>query len=262
MTTDLSQAARTAEQAAYAAGTHLLAARSRLTEAVVTRRPPGEIVADIDDEALALIRDVVRKRFPEHGVLGADPAARAHDGRPLWVVEPISGSASYLRGTSQYAVSLALVQEGEPQVGVVYDPSRNEFFGAIRGRGAVLNGTPIRCSSPHAARQALAATVFPRPSSPRLAGYMAELGRVLRDFGSVRRSGSTALEMAYLAAARIDAFWGHDLHAWAAAAGVLLLRESGARVEARDGEPLLLSRSLLACTPGVRDSFVSLLART
>ncbi|HJV95081.1 MAG TPA: inositol monophosphatase [Albitalea sp.] len=259
MTMDLSQAARTAEQAAYAAGTHLLAARSRLAEVVVTQQAPDEVVAEIDREALALIRDVVRKRFPEHGILGADPAARAHDGRPLWVVEPISGSADYLRGTPHYAVSLALVQEGEPQVGVVYDPSRNEFFGAVRGRGAVLNGTPIRCSSPHAARQALAATVFPRPSSPRLAGYMAELGRVLRDFGSVRRSACTPLEMAHLAAARIDAFWGHDLRAWAAAAGVLLLHESGARVEARDGEPLLLSRSLLACTPAVRDSFVSLL---
>ncbi len=260
MTTGLLEASRAAEQAAYAAGTHLLASRSRLTEVMVTHRQPSDVVGEIFREALALIREVVHKHFPEHGFLGDDTAHHTHDGRPHWVVEPINGSANYLRGYPQYAVSLALVVEGEPQVGVVYDPCRNEFFGAIRGHGAVLNGELIRCAAPHATLDALAATVFPRPTSPRMSGYMAELGRVLRGFGGVRRSGSAALEMAYLAAGRIDAFWEHDMGAWAAAAGILLLRESGALVESRDGEPLLLSGSLLACTPGVHDSFVELLA--
>ena len=263
--TDLQKAARAAEQAAYAAGTHLQASRSRLSEIVITHKAPGDVVSAIDHEAQALIRDVVLKHFPDHGFVGeegddgAGAAARA-DGRPVWVVDPLDGSANYLRGYPQYAVSIALVEAGEPQVGVIYDPCRNEFFGAIRGRGAVLNGEPIRCAEPRATIESLAATVFPKPASPRMPVYMAELGRVLRAFSGVRRSGSMALELAYLAAGRIDAFWEHDMGAWDAAAGTLLLREAGALIHARDGEPVLASRSLLACTPALFEPFLSLLA--
>jgi len=258
--TDLSKAAQVAEQAAYAAGTHLMASRSRLAEVVITHKRPRDVVDEIGREAEDLIRDVVLKRFPYHGFRGDHSDGHAHDSRPLWVADPLDGSANYLRGYPQYAVSLALVLQGEPHLGVVYDPCRNEFFGAIRGRGAVLNGTVIRCGPPRATGEALAATVFPQPTSPRLPVYMGELGRVLRAFSGVRRSGSMALEMAYLAAGRIDAFWVHDLRAWTVAAAALLLRESGALLESRDGEPVLLSRSLVACTPGLRQSFNDLLA--
>ena len=258
--TDLSQAAKAAEQAAYAAGTHLMASRSRLSEVLITHKRPRDVVDEIDREAEDLMRGVVLKRFPDYGFLGDGGASPAHDGRPLWIVDPLDGSANYLRGYPQYAVSLALVLEGEPHLGVVYDPCRNEFFGAIRGRGAVLNGTVIRCGPPRPTGEALAATVFPQPTSPRLPVYMGELGRVLRAFGGVRRSGSMALEMAYLAAGRLDAFWVHDLRTWRVAAAALLLRESGALLESRDGEPVLLSRSLVACTPGLRQIFNDLLA--
>jgi myo-inositol-1(or 4)-monophosphatase len=156
-------------------------------------------------------------------------------------------------------VSIALVEAGEPLIGVVYDPIRNEFFGAIHGRGAVLNGQAIRCAPPHTAVEALAATVFPKASSTRMSRYMAEFGRVLRGFGGVRRSGSVTLELAYLAAGRIDAFWAHDMGPQDGAAGIVLLRESGALVQARDGHPLLASASLLGCTPTLYESFLSLL---
>ena len=258
--TDLSKAARAAEQAAYAAGTHLQASRSRLSEIVITHKAPGDVVSAIDLEAQALIREVVLKHFPAHGFVGEEGGDAPGDGRPCWVVDPIDGSANYLRGYPQYAVSIALVEAGEPQIGVIYDPCRNEFFGAIRGRGAVLNGAPIRCATRRSAIESLAATVFPKPASPRMPVYMAELGRVLRGFGGVRRSGSMALELAYLAAGRIDAFWEHDMGAWDAAAGIVLLRESGALINARDGRPLLASASLLACTPQLFEPFLSLLA--
>lgn len=251
--------AQVAEQAAYAAGTHLLASRSRLPAVLLTHRNPAVELAAIEAEAEDLIRAVVFRQFPEHGLRGNATPPQLRDGRPLWVVDALDGRANYERGYPQYAVSIALVVDGEPLVGVVYDPCRNEFFGAIRGHGAVLNGQRIRCAAPRSLLDALAATVFPKPPSTRMSTYMAELGRVLRAFGGVRRSGSMALEMAYLAAGRVDAFWKHDMSSWDAAAGVLLLRESGAVVEARDAEPLLLSRSLLACTPGLRGSFLDLL---
>ncbi len=261
--TDLLKAARAAEQAAYAAGTHLQASRSRLAEIVITHKAPGDVVSAIDLEARTLIRDVVSRSFPGHvfvGEEGGNAAELIADGRPVWVVEPIDGSANYLRGYPQYAVAIALVEAGEPQIGVVYDPSRNEFFGAIRGRGAVLNGQPIQCAKPRPAIESLAATVFPKPASPCMPVYMAELGRVLRAFSGVRRSGSMALELAYLAAGRIDAFWEHDMGAWDCAAGTVLLREAGALIHSRDGLPILACRSLLACTPTLFEPFLSLLA--
>jgi myo-inositol-1(or 4)-monophosphatase len=262
--TDLYTASRAAEQAAYAAGTHLQASRSRLSAVVITHEAPGDVVAAIDHEVQSLVREVVLKHFPHHGFAGdegGDDALRI-DARPHWVVDSINGRANYLRGYPQYAVSIALVEGGEPQLGVIYDPCRNEFFGAIRGHGAVLNGEAMRCAPPRPPLDTLAATVFPRPGSSRMATYIAEFGRVVRGLGGVRRSGSVALELAYLAAGRIDAFWTHDIEARDAAACIVLLRESGALVHARDGMPLLASQSLLACSPTLFEAFLSLLAES
>ena len=122
---DLSKAARTAEQAAYAAGTHLQASRSRLAEVMITHRAPSDVVSAIDHEARTLIRDVVQRQFPEHhvadGTRDRDGAAALPGRGALWVVDPLDGRANYLRGYPQYAVSIALVEDGEPRVGVVYD---------------------------------------------------------------------------------------------------------------------------------------------
>ncbi len=258
--TDLARAARAAEQAAYAAGTHLLASRSRLNEVLLTHKPRTAVVEEIDREAEALVREVVLRAFPDHGFLGARDAEPDDPHAPVWVVHALDGRDNYLRDVAQYAVSIALVVGGEPQVGVVYEPCRNEFFGAIRGRGAVLNGAPIRCAPQPPPAQGRAATVFPALSSPRMPLYMGELGRVSSAFGRVRRSGSRALELAYVAAGRVDAFWEHELRPWAAAAGALLVRESGALIEARDQAPVLRSSSVLAATPAARDTIFGLLA--
>ena len=260
--TDLKKASRAAEQAAYAVGTHLQASRSRLTEVVVTHQDPAEVAGIIAADAQTLIREVVSRHFPKHGVIGGEGTEAAEPvdtDAPHWIVDPIDGMVNYLRGYPQYAVSLAFIEGGEPQVGVVYDPCRNEFFGAIRGVGAVLNGQAIRCARPRPPFEGLAATVFPRPTSARMPGYIAEFGRVLRGFGGLRRSGSMALELAYLAAGRIDAFWEYDIAADGAAAGIVLLRESGALVESRDGLSLLRSRALIACTPTLHRPFLNLL---
>ena len=256
------KASRAAEQAAYAAGTHLQASRSRLAEVVVTHQLPADVATAIEREAQGLIRDVLLHHFPDHGFVTEPEAAGGEalvGDRPRWVVNAIAGAANYLRGYPQYAVSIALVEAGEPLLGVVYDPCRNEFFGALCGRGAVLNGQAIRCAPPRPTADALAATVFPSPSSRRMPAYIAEFGRVLRGFGGLRRSGSTALELAYLAAGRIDGFWAVDTAACDTAAGILLLRESGALIEARDGLPWMQSRALTACTPTLHRPLLALL---
>lgn len=258
--TDLSRAAQAAEQAAYAAGTHLIASRSRLNEVLFTHEPPAAVADGIEREAEDLVRQVVLRAFPAHAFLGRHDDEPADPAGPVWVVNALDGRDNYLRGTAPYAVSIALVIDGEPQVGVVYEPGRNEFFGAIKGRGAVLNGRPIRCAERPAPAQGRAATVFPALSSPRMPLYMGELGRVSSAFGRVRRSGSRSLELAWVAAGRVDAFWEHELRPWAAAAGALLVRESGALIESRDRAPVLRSSSVLAATPAARDTISGLLA--
>lgn len=262
---DLLAAYKVAERAARAAGAHLQASRSRLNAVALMRKQPGDLASEIDHEAEQLIRDVVRRAYPGHAFLGEETGHQQAGGdadAPLWIVDPLDGTANYLRGYPQYAVSVALVVGGEPVVGTIFDPCRNEFFAAIRGRGARLNGAALQCADRARPIDALAATVFPKPTSPRMASYLGEFGRVLRSFGGVRRSGSMALELAYLAAGRIDAFWEHDMGAWDAAAGIVLLREAGAGIEARDGRPLLESRSLAASTPALREAFDALLSQT
>ena len=267
---DLLAAYKVAERAARAAGAHLQASRSRLNAVALMRKQPGDLASEIDHEAEQQILDVVRRAYPGHAFLGEETGRREAalvaspgDGEPpLWVVDPLDGTANYLRGYPQYAVSIALVVDGTPVLGTIFDPCRNEFFAAIRGRGARLNGAALQCADRARPIDALAATVFPKPTSPRMASYLGEFGRVLRSFGGVRRSGSMALELAYLAAGRIDAFWEHDMGAWDAAAGIVLLQEAGAGIVARDGLPLLESRSLAASTPAMREAFEALLSQT
>ena len=176
-----------------------------------------------------------------------------------WEVEALDGATSYRYHHPRFAVSIALLAAGVPQVGVVYDPCRNEFFGAIRGRGAVLNGAPIHCANTCEPSKAMVSTVFPEVFSPHSRRHDPELARALRRFRGVRRAGSAALEMAYLAAGRIDVFWAHDLSTRSLSAGVVLARESGAQVDLPANQPLLPNHSLAACAPGLRHALTELL---
>ncbi|MEO6408001.1 MAG: inositol monophosphatase family protein [Burkholderiaceae bacterium] len=256
---DLERAARLAEQAAYAAGTHLLASRARLAETLVTRHDPAQVAATIAVEATALIRGVIQRGFAQHDFCGGTEASPWRPGRPCWLVAALDGAADYLRGSYRYAVTLALVFDGEPLLGVVYDPQRNEFFGALSGRGAVCNAAPIRCDDQPAARPARLAAALPRSNSPAMARCIAEIGRVAIGLGSVHRSVCGALDMAHLAAGRIDGLWAHDPDSHSAAAGIALLRESGACLQARDALPLLESRSIFASRPEFAPRLAALL---
>lgn len=238
--------------AAVDAAHFLQQARARIGTLQVTHKQAGDVVSEVDREVQTLLRTALRYALPGAGFVGEEDAAGSDALSMLsWVVDPLDGTANYLRGYPHYAVSIGLVHDGEPQVGVVADVCRGEVFAAVRGQGATLDGRPLRCAAPRDSLEALAATVFPKPLSPRLPAYLEEFASVLRAFGGVRRSGAMTLELAHLAAGRIDAFWCHDMGPWDAAAGAVLLRESGACIEARDGRPLLGSRSLRAATPGL-----------
>lgn len=246
----LDAALAVAVRTALDAGRLVQAARGRLQGLAVTHKAPGDVASAIDREAEAFIRERLLQAFPDHAVLGEEGGGTLEDGAgPTWIVDPIDGSANYLRGYPQYAVALALVERGEVLAGVVHDPCRGETFSARRDGGLLLDGRPLQRSDA-GGRGSLAATVFPKPASPRMDAYLGELARVMRHYGGVRRSGAMTLELAYLAAGRVDAFWAQDMGAWDVAAGIALLREAGADIVARDGAGLLRSRSLAAAGPG------------
>lgn len=234
-----------ARLAGMEAAAHIKQARAALQPADVSQKAPGDWVTRFDREVEEGLRKALRQALPQGRFVGEESGGELTD-EPTWLVDPIDGTANFARGYPQYAVSIALCVGGEPVLGVIVDPSRDEIFTAAAGHGAQLNGRHIACAGARAAGQCLVSTVFPKPGAPFMDDYLDEFGRVLKDFGQVRRSGAMALELAYVAAGRADAFWERGMGAWDAAAGAVLLREAGAVMHAMDGLPLLQSRMLVA----------------
>ncbi|MEJ7687814.1 MAG: inositol monophosphatase family protein [Variovorax sp.] len=207
----------------------------------------GDWASALDAEIEASLRSRIAERFPQHGFLGEEGGGREGvDGAPTWIVDPIDGSMNFLRGYPQYAVSIAMVQHGDALAGVVADPNRGELFSAAAGQGAWLNGRRLQVARTLVLEQAVAGTVFPKPGAAFMPEYLAEFARVIDRTAGVRRAGSMALELAYLAAGRLDVFWERGMGPWDAAAGVLLVREAGGEVFVLDGEPWLSSARIAA----------------
>jgi myo-inositol-1(or 4)-monophosphatase len=248
MSMDLVLLLEKARLAGMEAATHIRQAQAALQPADVSQKAPGDWVTRFDREVEEGLQKALQQALPQGRFVGEESGGELTD-EPTWLVDPIDGTANFARGYPQYAVSLALCVGREPVLGVIVDPSRDEVFTAASGLGAWLDGRRIACAGARAAGQCLVATVFPKPGAPFMDDYLAEFGRVLKTFGQVRRSGAMALELAYVAAGRADAFWERGMGAWDAAAGAVLLREAGAMLHAMDGLPLLESRMLVAGSP-------------
>lgn len=219
----------------------------------INEKSAGDVATDIDLWAEQSLRERLTALLPGSQFLGEETSGDAPcalSDQPTWMVDPIDGTANFACGYPQWSVSVALAVAGEPVLGIIVDPNRQETFYAARGAGAWLQNRQglqrLACSQTREPFKAIVSTVFPKPLSPLMKPYLAEFGAVIRSFGQLRRSGSMALELAYLAAGRADAFWERGMSPWDAAAGLVLLRESGACVVAMDDLPVLSSRYLAA----------------
>jgi myo-inositol-1(or 4)-monophosphatase len=214
-----------------------------------------DVVTVADRTVEKLIRTRLSEAFPEHGIYGEEGTRERLDGEFRWYVDPLDGTTNFAHGFPQFCVSLGLEQRGaelkEGEDGallaaVIYDPLRDELYAAERERGATLNGKPMRVSKTAQLAEALVATGFPsrkRHQNPNIHFYHEF---TLRSHG-VRRAGSAALDLAYVAAGRLDAFWEFNLNPWDTAAGILLVTEAGGRVSGFAGGPIHLdSREVLA----------------
>ena len=230
--------------------------REFFTQGVATEyKGDADLVTVADRTAEKLIRERLSKAFPEHGIYGEEGTRDRLDGEFRWYVDPLDGTTNFAHGFPQFCVSLGLEQraagmapdkDGTLVAAVIYDPMRDELFAAERGRGALLNDRPMRVSRTPELYEALVATGFPsrkRHASPNIHFYQEF---TLRSHG-VRRAGSAALDLAYVAAGRLDAFWEFNLNPWDTAAGILLVEEAEGQVTDFSGDHFKLdSREILA----------------
>ena len=223
-------------QAARRAGAVLQECKKQFT--VREKGGPADLVTDADVAAQEVIHDLIHARFPDHDFLGEEGLLRNTGTTPYrWIIDPLDGTSNYVHGFPYYAVSIGLECAGELIAGVIFDPNRDELFSAVRGQGARLNGHPIRASQVPSLRDAMVVASFPpgvRPDSPAIRRFL----QVLPHAQTIHRTGSAALNLAYVASGRLEAFWSASLKPWDIAAGVLIVREGGGRVTQMSGRDL------------------------
>ena len=223
-----------------------------------TKSSPTDVVTAADRAVERLLVDGIRAARPDDGLLGEEGAGRPGTSGLRWVVDPIDGTVNYLYGLPQWAVSIG-IERGQRQtlVGVVLDPSKDELFTAVRGRGAHLDGAPLRCNAVDDLAQALVATGFGYDARRRAvqAALLPDLLPVVRD---VRRVGAGALDLCAVASGRVDAYYEQGLSPWDLSAGGLVATEAGARLGGLRGRPAGFPMTL-ATSPGVFDALHDLL---
>ncbi|HZP43024.1 MAG TPA: inositol monophosphatase family protein [Candidatus Binatia bacterium] len=249
---------RVAHAAAARAGA-LVRARYREQHALELKSAV-DLVTAVDREAERLIVDAIAAAFPTHGIVAEESPPRPGSDPHRWYVDPIDGTTNFAHGYPHFAVSIGLAREEEMLFGLVYDPMREELFTAVRGGGARLNGAPIGVSAVGRLDDALLGTGFPYDRRERGEFYVAFFLEGLRRAQGVRRTGSAALDLCWLAAGRLDAFWEWKLHPWDVAAARLVVEEAGGRVSDFAGGPHRLSAEETAASNGrLHDALLAML---
>jgi myo-inositol-1(or 4)-monophosphatase len=249
-----------AVRAARRAGEIIVRSLVRLESLEITSKGRNDYVSDIDRAAEREIIEIVRKHYPEHAIL-AEESGRSGSHDTVWIIDPLDGTTNFLHGFPVFAVSIAVEQRGRLEVGVVYDPMRQEVFTAARGAGAHLENRRMRVSKQRTLEGSLLATGFPyRQDEPYADEYFAMLRSLSGIVAGIRRPGSAALDLAYVAAGRVDGFWELGLKAWDTAAGTLLVQEAGGRVGTLGGAEYQLGANIVAGAPKVYEALIEVIA--
>jgi myo-inositol-1(or 4)-monophosphatase len=257
-----------AVRAARRAGEVIVRGLNRLHRLDVRAKGQNDFVTEIDLQAESEIIDIIRRHYPDHAILAEESGHT--DGRGVdnndaeftWIIDPLDGTTNFMHGFPQFAVSIGVQRRGRMEHGVVYDPLRQELFTASRGEGAQVDGKRIRVSKHIGLEGALIGTGFPYRANQRWRdSYMDMLRAVMLSTAGVRRPGAAALDLAYVAAGRLDAFWEFGLAPWDTAAGTLLVTEAGGLVGTiTGGDYTKQGGDLIVGSPKVYAPLVELLA--
>ena len=243
----------TAVKAARKAGAIINRASLDVDLVHVSAKGRSDFVTEVDRAAEEAILDALRTAYPQHAFLAEESgASNSASDEYTWIIDPLDGTTNFIHGFPQYSVSIALQHRGQLAQAVVYDPTRNELFTASKGRGAFLNDRRIRVSRRSQLRECLIGTGFPFRSLEHLDAYQRMFRRVTEETAGIRRAGSAALDLAYVAAGRLDGFFVMSQNAWDIAAGALIVTEAGGRVgDFAGGKDFLRSTDVIAAAPGL-----------
>lgn len=246
-------------KAAHRGGDMAARQLKRVGELKIESKGTNDFVTRIDRAVEDKIIETIREYHPDHAFL-AEESGPSGDHDHVWIIDPIDGTTNFIHGLPVFAVSIALRIKGRIEVGVVYDPNRQEIFTAIRGRGAQVDGHKIRVSGRRGLDGALIGTGFPFKQQGRVDTYVKMLASVLRETAGVRRPGAASVDLAWLAAGRYDGFWEFGLSPWDIAAGSLIVREAGGLISELEGDgDYLESGNVVAGSPKVHDALRKLL---
>jgi myo-inositol-1(or 4)-monophosphatase len=249
-----------AVRAARRAGDLIVRNLDRGPNLEVSAKSRNDFVSEVDRAAEAEILATIRKPYPQHGFL-AEESGRTGGDEVVWIVDPLDGTTNFLHGFPQFAVSIACEHRGRLEVAVVFDPLRSELFTAARGEGAQLDGKRVRVSRRRSLEGALIGTGFPYRANVRyLKPYLGMLEVVMGAAAGVRRPGSAALDLAYVAVGRTDGFWEIGLSPWDTAAGTLLVTEAGGMVGTLTGREYRQEGHVVAGTPKVYAALIEAIA--
>ncbi|MCD6459215.1 inositol monophosphatase [bacterium] len=208
----------------------------------------NDFVTEVDKQAESLIVSLLKKSFPDYGIMAEENYSdKTIPPNLYWVIDPLDGTTNYIHGFPSFCVSIGLCENKTPLMGVIYDPTRDELFCAQTGKGAFLNGSPITVSETKNMQGALIGTGFPFRNFAIMEKYLDCFSSVLKRCQGIRRPGSAAIDLAYVACGRLDAFWEHGLHPWDCAAGSIIIKEAGGTVtDFTGGKDYLFSRTFIA----------------
>jgi myo-inositol-1(or 4)-monophosphatase len=255
---DLDRAQRAAVKAAYKGAEEIRRHFGQIGQ--VDKKGPIDLVTTADRESEKQIISTIKEIYPDHSIMAEESGRHIGENDLLWVIDPLDGTTNFAHGVPIFAVSIALSSGGETQVGVILNPVSGELFSAIRGQGVSLNGNPISVTKTTSVAESLLVTGFSYKIAEDARHAIQRFENCLRASRGVRRLGSAALDLCFVACGRFDAFWEKDLKPWDTAAGALIAEEAGARISTYDGGPFSNDIPEVLATNGlIHDEMVELL---
>ncbi len=240
-----------ATEAALAAGVVLQDYLGKLEDAITEKGRPGDLVTAADKASEQVILEVLRRHFPQHSIFAEESGKLGNqDNDFLWAIDPLDGTTNYAHQYPCFAVSIGLLIQGVPKVGVIYDPFHNELFRAAAGLGATRNRRPIQVSQTAELGKSLLVSGFAYDRRETTDNNYAEFCHLTHLTQGVRRGGAAALDLAYVACGRVDGYWERGIAPWDVAAGIILVQEAGGKVTAYDGTPIKIESGRILATNG------------